>query len=363
MKKVLIVNTNFYDYTGIVTFIRNYCYYLPKDKAELTFVVFSLHPVFREELERLGLSYYEIPDKKKQPAGYYKELAKILKKRCWDAVHVHGNSAMMSAEMYLAKHYRIPKRIAHAHNTTCDHMTLNRILQPILRSSTTERIACSEDAAKWCFPEQHCHIINNAIDEKRFAFDPEKRKAIRREAGIPEDALVIGHVGYFNEQKNHDYLIDVFAEIRKRNSSAQLVLVGKGDLEQTIDEKAEKLGLTSYIHKLGQRPDTDAVMCAMDCFVFPSKWEGLGIVLIEAQCTGLPCFISDCIPAEATMRNEQVCRLSLESSPENWSDAILGSASDCTDRNEESRKAQEAISQKGYSITVEREKLLKIYLD
>ncbi len=361
MKKVLIVNTNFYDFTGIVTFIRNYCYQLEQTEMQMEYVVFGLHPTFREELERLGLKYHEIPDKKKQPMQYYRALNRILKNG-YDVVHVHGNSAMMSAEMFLAKRHKIPKRIAHAHNTTCDHMTMNRILQPLLRRCTTERIACSEDAAKWCFPEQPCHVINNAIDAARFAFDAEKRNRIRREIGLSEDAFVLGHVGYFNEQKNHDWLIDVFAAVHKRSPEAVLVLVGSGDLEPMIDEKAEKLGLKLFIYKLGQRADVNEIMCAMDCFVFPSKWEGLGIVLIEAQCSGLCCCISDVIPQEATMLEDSVCRLSLESHADSWADAVEKTRMSLAERAERSASAQAAITEKGYNIAQEREKLRQIYL-
>lgn len=362
MKRILIVNTNFYDFTGIVTFIRNYCYPLKQEDINVEYVVFGLHPVFRDELNKLGLKFYEIPDKKKQPTGYYKALNKIMKKG-YDVVHVHGNSAMMSFEMFLAKLHKIPKRIAHAHNTTCDHMILNKILQPLLKNSTNVRIACSEDAAKWCFPETQCHIINNAIETNAFSYNEIYRNSIRKEVGLSDDVFVMGHVGYFNEQKNHDYLIDVFTEVYRRNKKSALLLVGKGDLEDKIDEKIKRNGIENAVYKLGQRSDVNKIMCAMDCFVFPSKWEGLGIVLIEAQCNGLTCCISDCIPLEATMRNENVNRLSLNLNPSDWADAIDKIKNNKTDRSAVSGLIKEIIIQKGFSIDNEREKLKKIYIE
>ena len=355
-----MINTNHYDYTGIVSFIRAYCYSINNCNLKIEYVAFEIHQQFRKEMDELKLVYYEIPSKKKNPYKYYLALNKVLKNN-YDVVHVHGNSSLIALELFLARLHGIQKRIAHCHNTTCDHKMLNIILRPLFNFSCTDRLACSIDSGKWMYKNRNFIIMRNAIDIGKFSFDESKRYKIRKELCIKEEEIVIGHVGHFNEQKNHQFLIDIFFEFHKQHPNSKLLLVGGGILETKIKNKVDELQLKNSVIFLGKRNDIEAVMCAMDCFVFPSKWEGLGIVLIEAQATGLPCCVSSVVPNEAKM-SSAYCKVDLESSIDSWCKAIDELINNNKNRNDISLFNSNEIRRKGYSIQLERERLVNIYL-
>ena len=160
------------------------------------------------------------------------------------------------------------------------------------------RLACSDNAGKWMYGNGAFEIIKNGIDTKGFRFCTEYGEEIRAMYGIPMNAFVIGHVGRFTNQKNHSKLIDIFAAIKERKSDAYLLLLGGGELQDTIKSKVEKLNLCDSVIFCGVRTDVNKYLCAMDAFVFPSTWEGLGIVAIEAQASGLECYLSRELPKE-----------------------------------------------------------------
>ena len=141
-------------------------------------------------------------------------------------------------------------------------------------------------------------MLNNGIDFSAFEKTLSKEKVRKRE-GIPEDAFVVGHVGRFNKQKNHKLLVETFAEIYKKNPKAFLLMVGNGSLQKETEERLKVLGLEGHYLILSHRTDIPDLMKAMDKFVFPSNYEGLGIVLIEAQKIGLECIISHVVPDAA----------------------------------------------------------------
>ena len=146
-------------------------------------------------------------------------------------------------------------------------------------------------------------ILPNAIEPERFKFSEVFRKEIRKRYGINDDDFVIGHVGRFYPQKNHDFLIDIFHEIRKQQPNAKLLLLGDGPLQDKIRQKINSLGITGSVIFAGLQKDPSPFYSAMDVFAFPSLWEGLGIVLLEAQYNGLPCVVSEAVPKEVTISN------------------------------------------------------------
>lgn len=143
-------------------------------------------------------------------------------------------------------------------------------------------------------------IINNAIDTTAYTYDTNKRVELRRQLGLA-DELVIGHVGRFNPQKNHPFLMDIFAALLKKESNAVLLLVGGGEGMSKMQEKVQELGIAEHVRFLGVRSDVADLMQAMDVFVLPSLYEGLPVTMVEAQAAGLPCIISDKVPPECIL--------------------------------------------------------------
>lgn len=170
------------------------------------------------------------------------------------------------------------------------------------------------------FGKHKFQIMNNAIDAKKFIYNEEVRKQKRVELGV-EDKFVIGHVGRFNLQKNHEFLVKRFADFAKTNEDAILVLIGNGELQEKIKEMAKEYGIETKVKFLGLREDIPQLLQAMDLFLFPSLFEGLPVTLVEAQAAGLPCVISDMITDEI-MITDQISKVSLSGNTSLWNQEI-----------------------------------------
>ena len=190
------------------------------------------------------------------------------------------------------------------------------------------RIAPSTEAAEFmfgknCIKKGKAQLLHNGIDLSVYRYSAEDRQNIRKEFNVPENAFVIGHVGRFQTQKNHLFLLEIFSHVCKENENALLLLVGKGELEKSIREKAKALGVLDRIIFTGVRSDVPALLSAMDVFVFPSLYEGMPNTVIEAQATGLPCVISDTLTKEANVTG-LVTYLPLEN-PATWGKQAINS--------------------------------------
>lgn len=194
-------------------------------------------------------------------------------------------------------------------------------------------------------------VIRNGIDFKQFQNIAESKDEIRKNIGIPINAYVIGHVGRFSFSKNHDFLIDIFVEVYRKNTNAFLLLIGVGELMCSIKEKIEKLHLSKRVLILSHRGDIPRLLKVMDIFVFPSKFEGFGIVLIEAQTAGLRCVVSDAVPKEA-FQTELAVPVSLKESPEKWAEIVL----------DDSIKGKPNGNINDYDMNKEIKRLEKLYL-
>ena len=198
------------------------------------------------------------------------------------------------------------------------------------------------------------YILNNAIDLDKYKYSKKIRDKKREELGIKENAFVIGHIGRFVKQKNHEFIIDVFNEIHKENKNAILLLVGQGPLMDEMKEKVKGLKLTRCVKFLGQRNDANELYQAFDVFFFPSLYEGLGMVAIEAQVSGLPCVVSTEVPSIAKV-TDCLEFLELEDTINTWKNTIL-------DKLNEKRKSHiEEVRKAGYDIKEEVKKLEKKY--
>lgn len=312
--------TNHFGITGISTVILNYCKELEHHKYDLT--VIAGQPIAeenRKECTENGIHLIELPSRHQESAKHYVGLWKVLKKNHYDIVHVHGSSSMMAIELTIAKLVGEKIRIAHSHNTMCPNMKVHKILNPYFRKIYTKALACGKLAGDWLFGENEFEILPNGFHTELFAFDEAERKRVRKELDI-EDKLVVGHIGRFNEQKNQAYLIKVFEQVAKVRSDAVLLLVGTGPDFDKIKGIVENSLYKNRIILYGVTKETRAMYSAMDVFALPSKYEGLPVVLLEAQITGLPCIVSDKVTKEVDF--SEIQWLSIDDSPESWAKVI-----------------------------------------
>jgi len=359
MKKILIVPLLGLGYEGITSVIYNYSNNLDKKTdLKLDFITFNeTNQEIIDRFEKIG-KIYTIHKRNKDTMKYLKEIFLILLRNKYDVIHIHGNSGTMLMETLLAKMVRIKKIIVHCHSTKCNYPTLNKILTPMMKMIATNFIACSNDAGKWLYKENYL-VLNNAIDLNKFKFNKFTREEYRRKLGI-KDEFVIGHIGHFTNVKNHEFLIEVFKEVCKMHSKTKLLLVSDGPLLETIKNKVYELDLQDSVIFLGRRNDVDKLYQVMDCFVFPSKWEGLGMVLIEAQASGLPCFASKAVPKEANVTG-LVKYLSLEETSRTWAIKIL--ETNINLRHMIKDNVIEEIRDSGYDIKNNVDVLKKIYME
>lgn len=287
---------------GLETMIMNYYRHIDRNKIQFDFLTHrDRKKDYDDEIQSLGGRIYHLPplnplDKK----GYLKKLDDFFREHPeYKIVHSHLD-CMSAYPLRAAKKYGVPVRIAHSHNTSQER-NLKYLIKLYSRSLipkyATDLYACGEEAGKWMFKNRPFVVMRNAIDAQKFVYNSEIAKQKKEELGI-EDEFVLGHVGRFNLQKNHEFLINIFNEVCKQKENAVLLLVGTGELEEKIHEKVRNLGLNEKVMFLGVREDIPELMQAMDVFVFPSLFEGLPVTLVEAQAAGLPCVVSETITKE-----------------------------------------------------------------
>ena len=342
---------------GIENFIFNYVINTNSQHIQFDFVCYDNKPVYYQELLNIGSNIYIITSRRKNYISHRKQLKDIFEKKKYDAVWSNIVSLSDILILKYAYIYKVKKRIVHAHNAFIrPELILTIVLHHInkmqLKKYCTNFWACSQKAGRFMFPNQLFQspvfkIIHNAIDIKKFLFSKEKRAEKRKEINI-KDKFVIGHVGDFCFEKNHSFLIQVFSEIYKKRNDAVLVLIGNGKLLEKIKFQAEKLGLQENVYFLGKRTDISGLLHAMDVFMFPSWHEGLWISVIEAQATGLKCFISDALPPELLITN-LVHPISLKKPAVLWANTIL----EKQEQDIERRTDIENMKRAGYDIRTE----------
>lgn len=322
MKKIKIAMvTKHFEATGISTVILNYCKALDKNKYDLS--VISGVPIAqenKEECEKCGIDLISLPARHGEPLKHYFGLWKALKEKKYDIVHIHGSSSMMAIELIIAKLAGIKIRIAHCHSTSSSYMKIQNRLNPLLRRMNTKAIACGKMAGEWIFGKNQFEILPNAFHTEIFRYNCDDRRRIREELHI-EKSFVIGHIGRFNEPKNQSYLLKVFKKVAEKREDAVLLLVGTGPDFERIQEVVKNHPHKDRIILYGETSNTSAMYSAMDIFVFPSRYEGLPVVLLEAQTSGLPCIASDRVTKEVDFGD--IIWESIDQSPDVWAGHIL----------------------------------------
>lgn len=362
-ERVLIVLGGAMGYGGTEAFLMNYYRHLNRDKIQFDFVYQGEKAgVYDKEITAMGGRIFHVPYKNVHPVGYTRALTKLLHQGVYKVVHAQMD-AMNVWPLLIAKCANIPVRISHSHNTEVQSdnrikKVWNTLAKKMISIVATELWACGDAAAQWLYGKRLCAsgktvVIKNAIDAKKFQYDAEKREKIRSRYGIT-DAFVVGHVGRIEPQKNHDFLIDVFAAFHKVYQNSRLLLVGDGSLRKAMEEKVCCLGLTEQVVFAGNQKNPSDFYNAMDLFLFPSLWEGLSITFLEAQVNGLFCVCSDTVSSEGYISD--VSCVSLSETVELWVETLLahvnGKRSDCRSK----------LRERGYDIETEAVNLQQRYL-
>lgn len=302
-------------------------------------------------------SLYIIPRQESHIVKYVVSVYKTILKHSYDIIHIHANSSTCILEIIAANFAKCENIIVHAHNNSCKKIIIHKILKPLFNLCNLKRIACSDEAGKFLFGKKQFFIFKNAIDIKKFQFDEENRNYVREKLRISKEQVLIGHVGLFNNQKNQEFLIKIFKEY-VNECDAKLVLIGDGENKKRISQLTQEYHLTERVIFLGFVNDVHRYFSAFDYFVFPSKFEGLGIVLIEAQASGLYCFASNNVPSMANVA-DKILFFPLEYGVKYWASQIPQKIS--PQRKLMSQEAIELIKNKGYDLKFEINKLKQYY--
>lgn len=347
---------------GIESVIMNYYRAINKENIQFDFLCNSYNIAYEEEIKRLGGKIFKIPKRSKHIILYYKELKKFFKENSYKYNTIWVNICSLANIDYLkyAKKYGIKYRIIHCHNSQNMDSKLRKILHNInrrkLKQYATDYWTCSKEANQWFFNKNilannEIICINNAIDYNKFKYNEDIRKEYREKMNLNQK-LVFGHIGRFHFQKNQLFLLEIFKEIKKIKSNSELILIGDGEDKQKILGKIKELKINDDIKLLGVRNDVEKIIQAMDSIIFPSLFEGLPLVLIEAQANGLPIFASDNISKEALI-GDNIKFISLNKTAKEWAEMILNSNFNRCDNYEK-------IKENGYDIKTEKEKIEKL---
>ncbi|WP_321010075.1 glycosyltransferase family 1 protein [Hungatella effluvii] len=293
--------------SGVMSVIMNYYRHIDRDKVQFDFLHFiACEDSYMDEIRELGGKIYCI-DKPGSSFQSIKQLNSFFRLHAGEYTWLHNHEVYLTFLLRpIAKRYGLEKFIVHCHATKYSDKTLNAVRNRILclpiRLMKVERFACSEAAGKFLYGEKmlkagKVFIMHNAIDCEKFRFRPEVRERLRKEMGL-DGKFVIGHVGRFERQKNHEFLIEVFAECKKEIDSCILLLIGEGSLRSKIEKKVVEKGLKNSIIFLTKRNDMEYLYQVMDLFVLPSLYEGLPVSCLEAQVNGLECIVSRTVTDE-----------------------------------------------------------------
>lgn len=350
---------------GAETMIMNLYRHIDRSKVQFDFVLHTTDKCdYEDEVSSLGGRIHFVPRYTGKNHFKYKEAWRLIFESYSEYKIIHGH-VRSTAAIYLkiAKKFRLVT-IAHSHSISSGKggkALIKNTLQYPIRYIADYRFACSEIAGEWLFGKRACRegnyfIIKNSIDINEFVFRQDIRNEVRGRLNIA-GKLVIGHIGRFCTPKNHEFIIDIFKSLHIRNNNTVLLLVGEGELKSHIEKKVADLDLKDSVIFTGAMSDVSGYLHAMDVFLFPSLFEGLGMVLIEAQTSGLNCVVADTVPKEAFI-TDLVKVVSLSRSVEYWAETILQ-----YNKNDLRKNMGNIVEAAGYAITDNSRKLEKFYID
>lgn len=329
MKRLLCIVSSM-NAGGAETFLMKLYRNLDRNKYQMDFIVSVKESGFYDdEIYKMGGKIFYVTPKSKSFLKSFLELKKIVKNEKYNYVlrvneHSLSTLDLMAARLGGAK--VLAMRSSNANSGGCANRILHKLFKFLPKLIPTVKIAPSSEAAIYTFGKKQfksgkVKLLNNAVPYKDFTYNEDIRKNKRTELNI-KNKLVIGHIGRFNQQKNHGFLLDIFKEIKKKTDNAILLLLGKGELETEIKNKVKELKLENDVVFLGVREDIPELLMAMDLYLFPSLYEGMPNTVIEAQATGMKCVVSDTITKEANITG-LVKYLPLDISAEEWANFVL----------------------------------------
>ena len=365
MKRQICVFCEAWASGGIESFFANILTKMERADLTIDLVASELREsVFREDLERCGVRFHELSGSRWRIGENRKLLKKLLSERSYDVFHANLYEGVAFTYLDAARRAGVPTRVAHSHNTRLRanplwpvKMAGHEAGKLLLSGTATDYWACSRDAARFLFSDQKdFHFIPNGIDTNRFRFSAEVRGRVRTELNLGE-ALVVGNVGRLCSQKNQAFLLDAFASLVRQRPDSILLLLGGGADLPLLQKRAENLGIYDRVRFLGTTDRVEDYLCAMDVFAFPSRFEGLGIVAIEAQASGLPVLCSERVPEEA--KALPLARsLPLSAGAERWAEELLHLAAKREDRT----ACADAVRDKGYDSGAVARRIETFYL-
>ena len=337
---------------------NNFCFFTPfyADNKELVSLtekrgdsVYSCEKVFDSKFRKL----------------YILAAAKKAMKKQYDVIHIHSGSVLtLLMVASIAKKRGIKKIIVHSHATGYEsrsHKFVKYISDRCITQKATYFLACSYDAGAYKFPEEvlnsdRFQIIKNGIDLKNFSYNSDVRLKKRKELNI-EGKKVLCHVGRFSEEKNHEFIVEVFAEYLKMEKNSFLLLIGgNGREEQNIRMIISQKGLSKKVRILKNREDINELLCAADVFIFPSRFEGLGISAIEAQANGLPTICAAHLPGELNASSNYI-KMRLEDGPSKWAEKVYSI------QDSKRKDVYNELKASGYDVSDSAKQLEKIYME
>lgn len=372
--KILYVINDTMKLGGTESVVLNYYYHINHEKIHIDFILHTtekemLHNKICNELLKSGAKIFCVTPRNISIKKNKQDIYNILKSNKYDAIHSHAD-CVSAYILKIAKHAGVKIRIAHSHSTKIPikpenfknilHIIYLEYCRKNICKYANSYMACSIMAGKWLFGKKNIingkvYILKNAIDINKFHFDFYERKKIREKLSL-QNNFVVGHVGRFSYEKNHEFLINVFYQIYIKNKNARLLLVGTGEYLEQIKNMVSLLKLENAVIFYGNSFNVNELLQAMDVFVFPSLYEGLSVVLVEAQANGLPCYVSDCKNVSKETCITDLIKMYKLSNPKEWADEIIA-------QKNQRQDYLKTIREKGYDICYEADKLEKYYMN
>lgn len=366
--KVLHTGADNIGHGGRSTIAFNLAISMDESVVQNDFLAFkNIDKEYKDKIEELGNEIVRVKNTSKNPfVRKIKTLVEVVKRienRGYTVVHIHADDALEAMKVIvLAKIAKIPVIIVHAHSSGGERQRNNKLIRAItwickkiLNHEAYIKLAVTEPAARYMYDKlDKVEFIRDGINVKKYSFDKKVRRKLRNEFELA-DSLVIGNVARFSPVKNHLFLIDVFSEIVNKTPHAKLLLVGEGDLKQDVQKYAFNKGVAEKVQFLGNRKDVEKILQAIDVFVLPSLHEGLGLVNIEAQASGLTCFVSNGVPKEAKIL-DSFTFLDLNMGAQKWAEKIQ-KFKVCN-----RQYAGQQVASAGYDINISANKVQEIYV-
>ncbi|MFN2347510.1 MAG: glycosyltransferase, partial [Dermatophilaceae bacterium] len=287
---------------GIETYLWNLARTVDRGTYRFDFLYSDIGrvPALSRELAAQGCSFHGVTARRVSPRRNRQELAELITPERLDILHFHANTASYVEPVRAALRSGV-NVIVHSHNAGTSRSPVTQILHRVNRTtmpwSRIKKVAVSQAAGRWMFGRgDGFEVIPNGIDVDAFRFDPRAREQVRASLGLGSEHFVVGQVGGFLPAKNQGFSLDVFVEVLRVRPDSVLLFVGTGPLEERARSRARELSIDDRVHFLGRRDDIPPLMSAMDALLFPSRYEGFGLVALEDQAAGLPCCVSEAIP-------------------------------------------------------------------